>query len=99
MLQGRVVRVAMRVAAVPGLLRCLGQRCPDAQTLHQIRVGDEGPTEGDQIRQVLAPSLERQLARIAVVGHVEAPEHPPQPLEAEARYLLPRPLGRALDAM
>ena len=74
---GREIRVSLpsRRRAPVGHRRWVGQRPAVAEALHEVRVADEGPAEGDQVGVPRGNRLLRRLLGVAAVADQRAVEH------------------------
>ena len=68
-----------------------------AQSLDEIRLGDERAAEADEVGEVLRARLDGELQVVAVVGHVEAVEGVAQLLQVEAAGRMALAARVALD--
>lgn len=80
----RIVGIAVRAAAEKGGAVRTIQWSAGAQALDQVRVGDIGPAEGDQVCAIGPARFERKCQVITVVGDVRPHECAPQYLQIEA---------------
>eukprot|EP01022_Parablepharisma_sp_SALTPOND_P021765 TRINITY_DN435_c1_g1_i1.p1 TRINITY_DN435_c1_g1~~TRINITY_DN435_c1_g1_i1.p1 ORF type:complete len:1304 (+),score=494.29 TRINITY_DN435_c1_g1_i1:15351-19262(+) len=96
-LQGRIVGIAGRPAAIEGVRIEGGQRGTMLEARHQVGIGDPGAAEGHQVGQVALACLLRQRQVIAVVGDIDTLEEITQHLQVEAVLDLARAAGGAFD--
>src|SRR6266581_9206245 len=95
-LQRRIIRIALRPAAVERRLVPLVERRALLQALDQIGVRDERLSERDQVGRARREHLGRAFEVIAVVGDISALEALAQTAVVERRDIA-RAAGRAFD--